>query len=101
MTRSYKREPVLSNATARSEKEDKKVAHSRVRARFRACISSAKDDEVMFDERNIAHSDVWCRAKDGKRRIGLHLARCGRATQVLKSPAWVTDLRRACKLVGK
>ena len=68
MSRSIKRTPVVGNASAESEKKDKARAHQALRAHFRA-TPRLENEDVLFDERNKAHSNVWAMAKDGKNRL--------------------------------
>lgn len=74
MSRSLKRSPFSPNAGARSEKDDKRMAHRRLRAHFRTAAGSSRrddDEEGNFDfvERSEAHSNVWDMAKDGRHRL--------------------------------
>ena len=68
MSRSIKRAPVVGNARVRSEKQDKVQAHQTLRAHFRV-TPRLEDEDVVFDERNKAHSNTWAMAKDGKHRL--------------------------------
>lgn len=66
MSRSYKKTPVSSNTTARSEKLDKKTWHSRRRAVERTQLASAGDLDTVMPVLDIEVSNVWDFAKDGK-----------------------------------
>lgn len=102
MARSYKKEPVSPNAGAESEKKDKQRAHGAQRVHFRAAVSAAADGEdVLFDERNVAHSHVWAYAKDGRHRLDLRVAHLGRAMKVLRAGDKVRGERHAHQLLGK
>ena len=63
MSRSRKRTPIHGIADG-SEKKDKKIWHSRMRAKEREAIH--RGDEVFPKERDV--SDPWTMAKDGKLR---------------------------------
>ena len=67
MARSYRKTPICGITTARSEKSDKKIWHSRMRARTRTYINSGRDLDTMPIEREV--SNVWDFAKDGKQRF--------------------------------
>jgi hypothetical protein len=100
MSRSYKKNPVTGHTTAESEKDDKRAAHQALRMHFRTGMAHATPDEdVLFDERNRAHSNVNTHAKDGKQRLELRLSHIGRAVRLLAEPR--TDLRDAHKAVAK
>lgn len=102
MARSYKKTPVFGITTAVSEKKDKQLAHKACRAHFRTSIlSAASIEDFMFEERNEAHSNVWGHAKDGKQRVDLRVVREGRTSRVLRSPAWLKDVRETHKLLAK
>ena len=62
MSRSRKRTPIHGIADG-SEKKDKKIWHSRMRAKEREAIH--RGDEVFPDEKEV--SNPWSMAKDGKR----------------------------------
>lgn len=102
MARSYKKEPVSANAGGVSEKKDKQRAHRAQRAHFRGAISSvATGEDVLFEERNVAHSHIWDHAKDGKHRLDLRVTHEGRAMRVLRASEKVRDDRHAHQLMGK
>ena len=63
MSRSRKRNPIHGIA-GDSEKADKKIWHSRLRAREREAIH--RGDEIMPEERDV--SNPWSMGKDGKFR---------------------------------
>lgn len=67
MARSYRKTPVTGITTARSEKQDKKIWHSRMRAATRTHLLSGGDPDVMPIEREV--SNVWSFGKDGKQRF--------------------------------
>lgn len=62
MSRSYRHTPIHSMTTARSEKEDKRIANRKLRAAVRTAMAARK--EIMPDLRDV--SDPWSMAKDGK-----------------------------------
>lgn len=67
MANSYRKTPVSGITTARSEKQDKKIWHSRMRAATRTHLRSGRDIDVMPVEREV--SNVWSFDKDGKSRF--------------------------------
>lgn len=102
MSRSYKKNPVHGIAGDVSEKKDKAAAHQARRAHFRTSLGSAADlDAFMFEERNEAHSNIWCHAKDGKTRAPVNVRLEGRAMHVLHKPRWLASERDVHKLLGK
>lgn len=103
MSRSYRKTPIFANAKAASEKKDKQAAHRARRARFRtALFSTANLDEFAFNEANIAHSNAWNMAKDGRRYRPVKTHRQGRSLRVLSAPAWIgRTLRAVHKVLGK
>lgn len=67
MARSRRKTPISGITTARSEKSDKKLWHSRMRARLRTHIMSGGDADLTPLVREV--SNVWSFAKDGKSRF--------------------------------
>lgn len=72
MSRSRKKTPVCATffyaGCKSSEKEDKRLWHRRMRAAILVRLHNADPDEVILPhEREV--SNVWCMAKDGKRRF--------------------------------
>jgi hypothetical protein len=67
MARSYRKTPICGITTARTEKGDKKIWHSRMRAATRTHIASGRDTDTMPLTREV--SNVWSFAKDGKQRF--------------------------------
>lgn len=67
MARSRRKNPICGITTARSEKQDKKIWHSRMRAATRTHLASGRDPDVMPIEREV--SNVWSFDKDGKQRF--------------------------------
>lgn len=63
MSRSKRRTPIFGNTTADSEKQDKRLANRRLRARER--VAAASGFELEPSLRDV--SDVWAFDKDGKR----------------------------------
>lgn len=66
MARSRRKTPVCGFTTCRSEKIDKKINHSRERARARSRLLKL-DDYIEVDKREI--SDPYSMGKDGKQRF--------------------------------
>ena len=69
MSRSRRKTPVFGIATAKSEKRDKKIWHSRLRSRVRtglAAVPLEQLDGYIAPVRNAVGS-VWSMSKDGKR----------------------------------
>lgn len=68
MSRSYRKTPIIGITTAKSEKGDKKVWHSRWRARERTLISSSTPEhlESYLPVLEIEVSNTWQTSKDGK-----------------------------------
>lgn len=61
MARSYKKTPIMGHCGG-SEKEDKKIWHSRQRAAMRDAL--AHESEVLPETKDV--SDPWGMTKDGK-----------------------------------
>ena len=102
MSRSYRKTPIRGKASTESEKKDKQLAHRTLRARFRTQLAGVADLEgFAFNEANIAHSDRWGWAKDGRGWIPLQTRRIGRALRTLSRPDWVKSLREAHKQLAK
>lgn len=70
MSRSYRKNFVYGMTTCRSEKADKKIWHSRFRARERdLLVASAQNDfESHMTTHHLQVSNVWLMGKDGKQR---------------------------------
>jgi hypothetical protein len=67
MSRSIRHTPIFGFAKCESEKKDKKIAHSTLRAHFRTEVASFRSRlGLEFDERNAAHSNKYDMGKDGK-----------------------------------
>jgi len=62
MTRSYRHSKVFGIAKCRSERWDKKIWHSRFRAKVRTLLASGKEADVDIKE----VSDPYSMNKDGK-----------------------------------
>jgi len=69
MSRSRRKTPVFGIATAKSEKQDKKIWHSRLRSSVRTTIASVPLEQMdgYFAPVGNDVSSVWSMAKDGKR----------------------------------
>ena len=69
MSRSKRKTPVFGIATAKSEKQDKQIWHSRLRSRVRTSLASIPPEQLdgyLAPFRNDV-SSVWSMSKDGKR----------------------------------
>lgn len=105
MSRSFKKNPVSGITTSESEKRDKQLAHRAIRAHFRSHVGAAlaaDEEEVLFDERNRAHSNRWSFAKDGKQWLkNLRVQHIGRAVHVLAAPWYARDIREVHQIIAK
>jgi hypothetical protein len=103
MSRSIRKTPIFGNAKAASEKSDKQAAHQTQRAHFRTAVQSASNvEDLVFDESNKAHSNIYSHAKDGRHHVtGLNVKQVGRALQVHSAPRWMGDIRGVHKAMGK
>lgn len=103
MARSFKKTPIFGTTKADSEKQDKQMAHRRVRAHFRTALGSAQDlEEFQFEEAQKAHSNIWDHAKDGRRfEQDLRVKHEQRALVVLNKPWWADTTRQVHKALGK
>lgn len=67
MSRSRRKTPIFGNTTSHSEKQDKKIWHSRLRAKERTVLSSSRppelEDKAMPEVRDA--SNPWSMNKDG------------------------------------
>lgn len=64
MSRSYKKHPGSGISKAVSEKQDKKIWHSRMRSKTRDLLSNADEDTMFPFEEDV--SNPWAMAKDGR-----------------------------------
>lgn len=62
MTRSFRHNKIFGNTTSKSEKDDKKIWHSRFRARVKTLLRSGEEADVHIRE----VSNPWDFNKDGK-----------------------------------
>jgi len=69
MSRSRRKTPVFGNASAQSEREGKKIWHSRMRAKSRTALSSATDLETVLPVLENEAGNVWSMEKDGKNYV--------------------------------
>lgn len=67
MSRSRKKTPVSGITTARSEKQDKRLANRRLRRATNAKLASGADSSLLPVANDVGN--VWCFDKDGKRRF--------------------------------
>ena len=67
MSRSHRHNPVGGLTTARSEKEDKRIANRTLRAHVRTRFAMHGDERPLPTLRDV--SDRWSMAKDGKFRF--------------------------------
>ena len=69
MSRSQRHTPIFGITTARSEREDKRIWHKRLRAHERTALSQLHclnwDNHIPVHHRAV--SDIWSMAKDGRR----------------------------------
>lgn len=65
MARSVRHTKVIGNASASSEKWDKRIANRKVRSKNRKIAKAADGDTIFLKNREL--SDVWGMNKDGKR----------------------------------
>jgi len=69
MSRSRRKTPVFGIASAKSEKQDKKIWHSRLRSRIRTGLAAVQSEQLDGYIAPVSNdvSSVWSMAKDGKR----------------------------------
>lgn len=104
MSRSYKKRPFSGITTATSEKRDKQDAHRVQRMNFRCALGTARmadEDDVLFDERNRAHSNCYSFSKDGKFWLDVRVARSGRTMRVLTYPWYAKTVRDVHQILAK
>ena len=65
MSRSQKKRPFSGITTAKSEKQEKRLANRRERRAVKVMLDT--EPKVLPDRREV--SDVWGMSKDGKRRF--------------------------------
>lgn len=68
MSRSFRKTPIFGFTTAQSEKEDKKIWHSRLRSREKQQLqqSAHSDPESHITTVELDVSNVWAFSKDGR-----------------------------------
>ena len=64
MARSRKKTPITGITGAKSEKEDKLLAHRKERRKIRSRLRSETEPEVLPHRREVGN--VWVFSKDGK-----------------------------------
>lgn len=103
MSRSFRKAPVYPHTNSHSEHADKQMASQAKRAHFRTTLTSARSiDELVFDEANKAHSNVYDFAKDGKvYEKDLRVRQEGRALRTLATPQWLKGDRAVHKALAK
>lgn len=71
MTRSLRKTPIFGMTNARSEKQDKKLWHKRMRTQERTSLASTSDlyAHIPMVERDV--SNRWAMSKDGRQYFGL------------------------------
>ena len=69
MSRSYQHTPIFGMTTARSEKEDKRIANRILRAACRTALASCRDYDALVMPILREVSNVWSFDKDGKQRL--------------------------------
>ena len=69
MSRSQRKTPVFGITTAKSEKQDKQIWHSRLRSRVRTSLASIPPEQLDGYIAPFSNdvSSVWSMSKDGKR----------------------------------
>jgi len=69
VSRSRKKTPIFGIASAKSEKQDKQIWHSRLRSRLRTTLTAIPPGQLdgYIAPVNKDVSSVWSMAKDGKR----------------------------------
>ena len=65
MARSRKKTPICGITTARSEKQDKRLANRKVRRAVKQVLATSVEPEVLPHRREL--TSPWTMAKDGKR----------------------------------
>ena len=102
MSRSYKKTPKQGHTSAVSEEEDKRAAHQALRARFRAGLAAAPlGADLLFNESNIAHSEVFSHAKDGKQWTPVTRKTVQRGCRTRRAPVDGVDAPKARQLLAK
>lgn len=66
MSRSRKKTPIFGYTSAESERDDKRIWHSRVRSRERQALHSADDYDAHLTTVDDQASSTWEMGKDGK-----------------------------------
>jgi hypothetical protein len=64
MARSRKKTPISGITTARSEKQDKRLANRKVRRAVKQALAGSGDVDVLPHRREL--TNPWTMAKDGK-----------------------------------
>jgi hypothetical protein len=69
MSRSRRKTPIFGVTSAKSEKQDKQIWHSRLRSRVRTDLASVPPDQLECYIAPVSKevSSVWSMAKDGRR----------------------------------
>jgi hypothetical protein len=67
MSHSTKKTPYAGMTTAKSEKQDKRVANRRERRINKSLLALMNDETHLKIKREV--SDIWCMSKDGKQRF--------------------------------
>lgn len=103
MSRSFRRTPVHGHTLSESEHADKKMASQAKRSHFRTALTSVRSiDELVFDNRNKAHSNVYDFAKDGKQYDSeLRVRIEGRALRTLSKPRYLKNDREVHQALAK
>ena len=71
MTRSRRHTPIIGMACCFSEKQDKKIWHSRARAHERARLAQCPDWDAYLTTLDPEVSNPWTMGKDGRQRLDL------------------------------
>ncbi len=102
MSRSVKKTPVQSNATASSEKQDKQIWHQRLRHLEKQKLSQSTDLEAYVPVSEHEVSDPRSMAKDGRHFVtGSQLAKAVARAKKLHPEDARAGERAVHKLVAK
>lgn len=103
MSHSFRKTPAFAMTGCASEKADKRIAHKTLRAHFRTQLNTASDlEDFFFDERSVAHSNVYDFGKDGRYfEADFRAARIGNKLILVQTPGWVRGVREARQYLGK
>lgn len=72
MSRSHRKNSIFGITLSESEKNDKKIWHSRFRTNAKQNLKTCNDYENLIDIHYREVSDVWAMAKDGRRWMNIN-----------------------------